>query len=177
MNLTKEACKAYRQALSHNPFLWTAYEALCQLERGTTNSVSATDIFKMTTVPNFLQQHINNSQPQEQYQKMVSSSPSVIVKQSVVTATPNNSSCTGTGYATPDLFAVPSVSLGSAIASSTPTLLNLSTNLQFGNERMKHMTPGQFSPKALTFTPTANQPTTDYSITQAPCKVKHVSAR
>lgn len=151
LHLTKEACQAYKQALNYNPFLWSAFESLCQLERG----VVAADVFRNNLIPSFL------SHQMEQH-VVTSCSTSSPVKPVVSLSSPSTEVC---GYVTPDLFGNPT--LGTAVASSTPALQCLATALQFGTERMKPvLSPGQFSPKALNFTPSAaSQLPTDYSLT------------
>ena len=149
MHLTEEACEAYKQALKCNPFLWSAFESLCQLQRG----VIATDVFDSNQVPNFLQQQQHYKQPDNQM--LFSDRPLDNLSGKPVTqvTTPSDAG----GYVTPELF--DNSALGKAIASSTPALQCLATTLHFDSEKVP---AGQVSPRALNFTPSTNQPSSDY---------------
>lgn len=141
--MTKKACEAYRQALSYNPFLWSAFEGLCQLEKGVT-----ADVFNNTEVPSFLQHY---KQQKNQLTVSDQSCDNTSLKPVALVATPLETE----GYVTPD----DNPALSKAIASSTPTLQCLATTLNFDSEKI----PGQVSPRALNFTPSTNQHSSDYS--------------
>jgi len=44
----------YRLALKHNPFLWSAFEALCEIEGSNVGSLNVKDYFKVSEYPSFL---------------------------------------------------------------------------------------------------------------------------
>lgn len=147
--MTEEACEAYKQALNCNPFLWSAFESLCQLQRG----VIATDVFDSNQMPSFLQQRQHYKQPD--HQMLVSDRPldNLSGKPSIQVTTPSDAG----GFVTPELY--DNSALGKAIASSTPALQCLATTLHFDSEKVP---AGQVSPRALNFTPSTNQPTSEY---------------
>ena len=55
----KEGAKAcFRLALKHNPFLWSAFAALCEIEGGNVmTTLNVKDYFKVTEYPGFLRPH------------------------------------------------------------------------------------------------------------------------
>ena len=44
----------YRLALKYNPFLWTAFEALCEIEGSNVTSLNVREYFKVSEYPSFL---------------------------------------------------------------------------------------------------------------------------
>ena len=146
--------------------MWSAFESLCQLEKG----VTSTDCFKFTHVPTFLQG--------TQYYK-IPDPPAAIKPLSKPLTTAIDKDC-GI-YVTPELFPI----MGKAVASSTPASHAGFTSsfhggvtikpLCFDSEQPK-LSPDQFSPQALNFTitPPSTQLPNEYSLTlsQAPPSMK-----
>ena len=58
LNFFDEAAKMYQLSIQCNPFLWSAYESLCQLGKATLN---AEDYFTCTSIPPFLQDNKTTS--------------------------------------------------------------------------------------------------------------------
>ncbi|XP_064389846.1 cell division cycle protein 27 homolog isoform X2 [Halichondria panicea] len=121
LNQTKEAVRHFRAALKYNPFLWSAFEKLCDLGE----PVSASECFTMTAFPAFLRHshyphtstHPPPSQPQGTH---------TITHNTPIDPAPTSNAFTVDPslkhtYVTPGLFAQPT--LGKAIASSTPSSL------------------------------------------------------